>query len=54
MTKTLKSKMQLMIHDYQRDSFMMNPDYEEFKDKKIMIILNDNYKIWEIIQNRLS
>jgi len=54
MTKTLKSKIQLMIHDYQRDSFTMNPDYEEFKDKKIMIILNDNYKIWEIIQNRLS
>ena len=53
-TKTLKSKMQLMIHDYQKDSFTMNPDYEEFKDKKIMIILNDNYKIWEIIQNRLS
>ena len=53
-TKTLKSKIQLMIHDYQKDSFTMNPDYEEFKDKKIMIILNDNYKIWEIIQNRLS
>ena len=53
-TKTLKSKIQLMIHDYQKDPFTMNPDYEEFKDKKIMIILNDNYKIWEIIQNRLS
>ncbi len=54
MTKTMKSKMQLMIHDYQKDSFMMNPDYEEFKDKKIIIILNDNYKIWALIQNRLS
>ena len=54
MTKTLKSKIQLMIHDYQKDSFTMNPDYEEFKDKKIMIILNDNYKIWALIQNRLS
>ena len=54
MTKTMKSKIQLMIHDYQRDSFTLNPDYEEFKDKKIIIILNDNYKIWEIIQNRLS
>ena len=52
-TKTMKSKIQLMIHDYQKESFTMNPDYEEFKDKKIMIILNDNYKIWALIQNRL-
>ena len=53
-TKTMKTKLQLIIHEYQKESFTMNPEYEEFKDKKIMITLNDNFKIWEIIQNRLS
>ena len=31
-----------------------NPRYEEFKDKKIIIELNDNHKIWSIIQLRLN
>ena len=53
-TKTLKSKIQLCISHYPERLSDFNPQYEEFKDKKIVIILNDNYKIWELISLRLN
>jgi len=53
-TKTLKSKIQLLIIEYPESLENFNPSYEEFKDKKIIIELNDNHKIWEIIQLRLN
>jgi len=53
-TKTLKSKIQLLIVDYSETLENFNPLYEEFKDKKIIIELNDNHKIWEVIQLRLK
>ena len=53
-TKTLKSKIQLLIVDYPEPLDYFNPLYEEFKDKKIIIELNDNHKIWEVIQLRLN
>jgi hypothetical protein len=53
-TKTLKSKIQLLIVDYPETLENFNPLYEEFKDKKIIIELNDNHKIWEVIQLRLK
>ena len=53
-TKTMNSKIQLIIIRYSKDKFQLNPLYEEFKDKKILIELNDNYKIWEIIQFRFK
>ena len=53
-TKILKSKIQLSISNYPEKLNDFNPQYEEFKDKKIIITLNDNYKIWEIINLRLN
>ena len=53
-TKTLKSKIQLLIMKYPEPLDYFNPLYEEFKDKKIIIDLNDSHKIWEIIQLRLN
>jgi len=53
-TKTLKSKVQLLILRYPENIQNFDPNYEEFKDKKIYIELNDNHKIWSIIQIRLS
>ena len=53
-TKTLKSKIQLYIIVYPEKLNDFNPLYEEFKDKKIIITLNDNYKIWELISLRLN
>jgi len=53
-TKTLKSKIQLLVTEYPESLVNFNPLYEEFKDKKIIIELNDNHKIWEIIQLRLN
>jgi hypothetical protein len=53
-TKILKSKIQLLIQVYPESLENFNPLYEEFKDKKIIIELNDNHKIWEIIQLRLN
>ena len=53
-TKTLKSKIQLCISHYPERLSDFNPQYEEFKDKKIVITLNDNYKIWELISLRLN
>jgi hypothetical protein len=53
-TKTLKSKIQLLIIEYPESLENFDPLYEEFKDKKIIIDLNDNHKIWEIIQLRLK
>ena len=53
-TKTLKSKIQFIILKYKENLENFNSLYEEFKDKKIIIELNDNYKIWEIIQIRIS
>jgi len=53
-TKTLKSKIQLCISHYPERLSDFNPQYEEFKDKKIIITLNDNYKIWELISLRLN
>ncbi len=52
-TKTYKSKIQLNILNYP-ETLNINPLYEEFKDSKIIIELNDNYKIWEIIKLRLN
>ena len=53
-TKTLKSKIQLLILKYPEKINEFNPLYEECKDKKLIIELNDNFKIWEIIQLRLG
>jgi len=53
-TKVLKSKIQLCISSYPERLSDFNPQYEEFKDKKIVITLNDNYKIWELISLRLN
>ena len=53
-TKVLKSKIQLCISHYPERLSDFNPQYEEFKDKKIIITLNDNYKIWELISLRLN
>ena len=53
-TKCLKSKIQLCISHYPERLSDFNPLYEEFKDKKIIITLNDNYKIWELISLRLN
>ena len=53
-TKTLKSKIQLYITVYPEKLNDFNPLCEEFKDKKIIITLNDNYKIWELISLRLN
>ena len=53
-TKVLKSKIQLCISHYPESLINFNPLYEEFKDKKIIITLNDNYKIWELISLRLN
>lgn len=53
-TKVLKSKIQLYISQYPDKLYDFNPQYEEFKDKKIVITLNDNYKIWELISLRLN
>ena len=49
-----KSKIQLLIIKYPESLENFNPLYEEFRDKKIIIELNDNHKIWEIIQLRLK
>tara|TARA_B100000902_G_scaffold344068_1_gene349212 strand:- start:122 stop:1363 length:1242 start_codon:yes stop_codon:yes gene_type:complete len=53
-TKVLKSKIQLCISQYPEKLTDFNPQYEEFKDKKLVITLNDNYKIWELISLRLN
>ena len=53
-TKSLKTKIQLCILVYPAPLDNFNPLYEEFKDKKLLIELNDNHKIWEIIQLRLN
>ena len=53
-TKSLKSKIQLFIISYPDTLNDFNPQFEEFKDKKIVIELNDNYKIWEIVSLRLN
>ena len=45
-TKTLKSKIQLLILKYPEKINEFNPLYEECKDKKLIIELNDNFKIW--------
>ena len=53
-TKTLKSKIQLVLLKYPEIINEFNPLYEECKDKKLIIELNDNFKIWEIIELRLG
>ena len=53
-TKTLKSKIQLFIVNYPDIVPNFNPMYEEFKDKKIVITLNDNFNIWSLIEERLN
>ena len=53
-TKTMKSRIQLLIFQLPEELISFNSHYEEFKDKKLIIELNNNYKIWEIIQKRLS
>ena len=53
-TKTLKSKIQFILLKYPEKINDFNPLYEECKDKKIIIELNDNFKLWEIIQLRLG
>ena len=53
-TKSFKTKIHLCILVYTTPIHNFNPLYEEFKDKKIVIELNDNHKIWEIIQLRLN
>ena len=53
-TKTMKTKLQLIIIEYPTDTFILNPKYEEFRDKKIILALTDDFRLWEIIQHRLS
>ena len=53
-TKTQKSKIQLCISKYPEELENFCPQYEEFKDKKIIIALNDNYKIWSQVSLRLN
>tara|TARA_Y100000593_G_C4197722_1_gene280192 strand:- start:214 stop:831 length:618 start_codon:yes stop_codon:yes gene_type:complete len=53
-TKTFKSKIQFIILKYTENLENFNSLYEEFRNKEIIIELNDNYKIWEIIQIRIS
>lgn len=53
-TKTQKSKIQLCISKYPEELENFCPQYEEFKDKKIIITLNDNYKIWSQVSLRLN
>jgi len=53
-TKTLKSKIQLVIVSYSDKLENFNPLFEEFKDRKLIIELQNNHKIWEIIQLRLK
>jgi hypothetical protein len=53
-TKTQKSKIQLCISKYPEELKNFCPQYEEFKDKKIIIALNDNYKIWSQVSLRLN
>jgi hypothetical protein len=53
-TKTQKSKIQLCISKYPEELENFCPQYEEFKDKKIIIALNDNYKIWSLVSLRLN
>jgi len=53
-TKTLKSKIQLVILSYSDKLDNFNPLFEEFKDRKLIIELHNNHKIWEIIQLRLN
>ena len=53
-TKTMKTKIQLYIIKYPKELNEFNPLYEEFNHKKLIIELNDNYKIWTIVQKRLG
>jgi len=53
-TKTLKNKIQLLIYNYPENLNDFDPLYEEFKDKKIYIELDNNYKILDKIKVRLS
>ena len=53
-TKTFKSKIQFINLKYTENLENFNSLYEEFRNKEIIIELNDNYKIWEIIQIRIS
>jgi hypothetical protein len=53
-TKTQKSKIQLCISKYPEELENFCPQYEEFKDKKIIIALNDNYQIWSQVSLRLN
>jgi hypothetical protein len=53
-TKTQKSKIQLCISKYPEELENFCPQCEEFKDKKIIIALNDNYKIWSQVSLRLN
>jgi len=53
-TKTLKSKIQLVILSYPDKLSNFNPLFEEFKDRKLIIELQNNHKIWELIQLRLN
>jgi len=53
-TKTQKSKIQLCISKYPEELEIFCPQYEEFKDKKIIIALNDNFKIWSQVSLRLN
>ena len=53
-TKTMKNKIQLLIFKYSENLNNFDPNYEEFKDKKIYIELENNFKIWDKIKLRLS
>ena len=50
----MKTKIQLYIIKYPKELNEFNPLYEEFNHKKLIIELNDNYKIWTIVQKRLG
>ena len=39
-TKTMKTKLQLIIIEYPTDTFILNPKYEEFKDSNNELALD--------------
>ena len=52
-TRTLKSKVQLIIHVIPKQ-LMLDVEHEEYRDKNIIIELNDSYKLWETVELRFA
>ncbi len=52
-TKTIKTRIQLIFY-YGKEELRLNPIYEEYRDKQLIITIMDEINLWEIIQRRLS